>query len=145
MRKTNVNRIRIVGAALAVSLLVAGCAPQPTTPQADIVCAAQADLQASLDEFRALDPGSNSVDEYQQAWLQVRQAFNDLRDAGYELADEKVTELNDAIDEVKAALDNLSDSSSLAEALAALEPALESVSAAWDEIGGELPCETPEP
>ena len=43
------TRTRLICAALATSLLLAGCAAQPTTPPAETVCTARAQLEKGGD------------------------------------------------------------------------------------------------
>jgi hypothetical protein len=127
---------------LVAGLFLAACAPQPTSPQIGDACLSLAQLEASLAAFRALEPAAENVDELQTAGLAVQRAFRDLREAAFDLADARVTELNQAVDDLQSALDDASDDASPSDVVASLEDEMAAVSAAFDDLAGELDCPT---
>jgi hypothetical protein len=127
---------------LLAALLLAACAPQPSTPQTGDLCLSQAAFQSSLEAFRALEPSASTIDAYREAWISVQRTFRDLREKAVKVADDRVTEVNQAIDDVKAALDDLPDGTTPQEALASIEDELAAVTAAVDALNAELDCPT---
>jgi hypothetical protein len=133
------NRARIW---LLAGLLLAACAPTPSTPQIGDLCVSQAAFQSSLEAFRALEPSASAIDEYRESWISVQRTFRDFREQAVKVADDRVTEVNQAIDEVQAALDELPDGTTPQEAVASIEDELAAVTAAVDALNTELDCPT---
>ncbi len=92
---------------LLAGLLMAACAPQPSTPPIGDLCVSKAAFEASLESFRALEPSATAVDDYQEAWILVQRTFRDYREHAVELADDQVTEVDQALDAVEQALDDV--------------------------------------
>lgn len=127
---------------LVVGLLLAACAPQPSSPQTGDACVSLAQFQASLEAFRALEPSADNVDAIRTAGLAVQRTFRDLREAAFELADARVTELNQAIDALLEALDDAPSDATPEDVVASLEDELAAVSAAFEALADELNCPT---
>jgi hypothetical protein len=135
------NRARIL---LLAGLLLAACAPTPSTPQTGDLCLSQAAFQSSLESFRALEPSASAIDQYREAWISVQRTFRDFREKAVKVADDRVAEVSQAVDEVKAALDDVPDDTTPQEALASIEDELAAVTAAVDALDAELDCPTQE-
>lgn len=127
---------------ILAGLLLAACAPTPSTPQTGDLCLSQAAFQSSLEAFRALEPSASAIDEYREAWISVQRTFRDFRENATKVADDRVTEVNQAVDEVKAALDDVPDGTTPQEALASIEDELAAVTSAVDALNAELDCPT---
>jgi hypothetical protein len=127
---------------LLAGLLLAACAPTPSTPQIGDLCLSQAAFQSSLEAFGALEPSASTIDEYREAWISVQRTFRDFREHAVKVADDRVTEVNQAVDEVQAALDDLPDGTTPQEAAASIEDELAAVTTAADALDAELDCPT---
>ena len=127
---------------LVVGLLLAACAPQPSTPSTGDACLSLAQFQASLEAFRELEPSASTIDAYREAWISVQRTFRDLREKTAKVADDRVTEVNQAIDDVQAALDDVPEGTTPQEAVASLEDELAAVTAAVEALNSELDCPT---
>lgn len=127
---------------LIAGLLMAACAPQPSSPQIGDLCVSKAAFDASLEAFQALEPSPTAVDDYQEAWILVQRTFRDYREHAIELADDQVAEVDQALDAVEHALGDVPADATPEEVVASLEDELAAVSTAVDALSGEVDCPT---
>jgi hypothetical protein len=137
------NRFHLAASSLILVVGLAGCAPQPTTPIEESACQARAVLEVSLTAFLSLDPTTAAPGDYTLAWSAVRQDYLDLQDYLGQMAYEHKDAIDQAVDDLGQAVDDLPNDASPADAAAALQPEIDAVKAAFDELDGSLDCGTP--
>jgi len=127
---------------LVAGLLLAACAPQPSSPPTGDACVSLAQFEASVAAFRALEPTAENIDELRTAAIAIQRTFRDLREAAFELADARVTELNQAVDDLQSALEDAPNDASPSEVVASVEDERAAISDAFDALATELDCTT---
>ena len=123
-----------------LAILLAACAPQPSSPQIGDLCVGMAALQASVEAFRALEPSASNVDDYQAAMIAISRSLADVREQAYALADARATEVTQAIDDLQSAVDDIPNDANLTDAVASLEDEVQAVSDAVTALNDEVNC-----
>ena len=141
------RRISLGAIGLSMVLGLVACTPQqePTaTAEASADQAATCDaydaVLASVDDLRALDPSTASVDEYRSAADEVRDAWDTFMTMRGAEAAETEFELRITVSDLSATLLNLPDGTTPEEAAEIVEPQVDAVQSALDTIGPEVGC-----
>lgn len=125
-------------AALFVALVVglAGCgddddaastAPPATTSQSaanEAFCASLDDLGTAVDDLKALDPSSTSLDQLSSTVAAIGTAWTGVKNAAKDATDVDTSALSDAWSGVQAAARNLASSGSVSAAAESVEDSL---------------------
>ena len=138
-RRSTPPTLRVICVVLAAAALTA-CGPESVTPDAALVCDDIAVLDEAIVSFRNLTPETASVDDYRQGWDTIREAFEVVVMDREALAETDMDRMQQAFDDLGSAVEDLPDDANLPEAVETLEPAIEELGAAHDEITTDLEC-----
>jgi len=130
-------RIRLGAAAIAVSLLVSGCAFLANEPAPDpsvAFCDAIADYAGAVLDLRSLDDQA-TIDQYQAAAQAVEDALAKVVAAGVDSGQAKLSDLEAATDALVSSVRNLPQDVPLADIQAQIQQQLGDVAKARASIG----------
>jgi hypothetical protein len=143
------HRLAALVAAGSIALVVAACGAAATpTPQGDAEAAVCSAIQTWSDEMRqfvGLEAGTASVEDVQAQRDVVTQAWADVKTAlgGVESADEAAVEAGWA--SLEAALKDIPTDVPVADAIAGVKAAAESLKSAYTEMADGLGCKIATP
>jgi hypothetical protein len=135
--------------AIGVSMVLAlvACTPEQdasATAEASAdqaaTCEAYDAVVTSLEDLRALDPATASVDEYRSAAGEVRDAWDTFMTMRGSEAAESEFELRITISNLATTVLNLPSDTTPEEAAEIVEPEVDAVQSALDSIGPEAGC-----
>ena len=136
------RQVRYVVALVGLFVL-AGCSNigQPlNTPNAEPVCIALGGLNARVNDFRALDPATASIDDYRNAAYGVSGAYQTLDAQIRTLAQAQATQLQVAFGSLQSAAQALPAGTTPAQAREQLSDELAGVDSAMESARSELDC-----
>jgi SepF-like predicted cell division protein (DUF552 family) len=136
--------LRVVPCLLLAATLLIACGQDAATPDAVLLCDDIAVLEETLIAFRNLTPATASIDDYRDAWDAVQEAYEVVVIDRAALAEANVDRLEQAHDDLRDAVEDLPEDLTAPDAVADLEPAIEELRAARDEVAGDLECVDPE-
>jgi hypothetical protein len=141
------RRISLGAIGLSMVLGLVACTPQQdatATAEASAgqaaTCEAYDAVLTSVEDLRALDPATASVDEYRNATDEVRNAWETFLTMRGSEAAESEFELRITISDLATTLLNLPSGTTPEEAAEIVEPQVEAVQSALDSIGPEAGC-----
>jgi hypothetical protein len=141
------RRISLGAIGLSMVLGLVACTPQQdatataeASPDQAATCDAYDAVVTSVDDLRALDPATASVDDYRSAADNVRDAWETFLTMRGSEAAETEFELRITVSDLSATLLNLPDGTTPEEAADIVEPQVEAVQSSLDSIGPEVGC-----
>jgi hypothetical protein len=141
------HRISLGAIGVSIVLGLVACTPeQDATATAEAsageaaTCDAYDAVLTSVDELRALDPATASVDEYRSAADEVRSAWDAFMTMRGAEAAESEFQLRITISDLATTLLNLPSGTTPDEAAEIVEPQVDAVQSALDSIGPEVGC-----
>lgn len=136
-------RLHLRLTALAIAGLLAACTaesgPSATTAPRD-ACEAYADVQASFEEFQALDPESASIEDYRAGAEDVHDALETYLTLRGSEAAETEYQLRVTLSQLAVSLRAASGDMTIQEAIDESQPEIEAARTAIDSIGTESGC-----
>jgi outer membrane murein-binding lipoprotein Lpp len=132
--------ILVLGAAILL-LCAAGCTqPSPEEAEAQL-CADLAKLDAALQEYDALDENA-TLAEVRAAQDNVTSAWSDVRDSAQARRDVNVDQLDAAYNDLENAVNDLPEDITIAEARTQLQPQIDAVKQALQQVFSSANCGT---
>ncbi|MBI5103458.1 MAG: hypothetical protein HZB46_00430 [Solirubrobacterales bacterium] len=137
-------RLRIVVAALAAALVLAGCGESDQEKAQSKVCDARAEISKQVDALKALTPSTVTIDQVKQSVDAIGSSLKDIADAQGDLSDERrsqVQEANQAFSEqIKGIGSSLLQSTSVADARTQLQQAVTQLGESYNSSLARVDC-----
>lgn len=124
---------------LAVAVFVAAGCGESTDDAEQALCADLATLQTSA-AMLAESSSDTSVDDFEQARQNVREAWADVKSSADNLGDDRFDDVEDAWSDVADAFDDVDDADSLEQVRADVATEFEAFRSSASELGSGIDC-----
>jgi hypothetical protein len=126
--------------AMSIALVACGGDDETQAEAETSVCTSLASFQTAVTAFRDLDPATATQEEYDAAADDVRSAWDDVLSESGDLNEADFSALESAYDELDSAIDDIPDDVPVADAIGTVQPQVDAVRAARDEMANGLGC-----
>jgi hypothetical protein len=133
------KRTMVIAASLLALLVVTACRDSDEDVQAD-ACTELSELQQSVAALEALGPTS-TTEQWQEAADAVRENAQDAAQSVRRVEDARYEELADAYHDLEEAVRNVDDDDTIVQARAQLQPYLQAVAEARQNLFASLNCQ----